>query len=137
MRDRLVHNFVCLQLFIAEENESATEVEFRKALELLSYVDQPYDLRHKIWCAIIRRDNWTDYDTNNAVDYIHKLLFYKVIELSQLMGQEGENVLPPMEDFLDSAELGDLPQQKPFQYLLKLTYEYVGDMFKPAEDMEL
>ncbi|XP_017856219.1 PREDICTED: nuclear pore complex protein Nup133 [Drosophila arizonae] len=126
-----------INLFIAEENESATEVEFRKALELLSYVDQPYDLRHKIWCAIIRRDNWTDYDTNNAVDYIHKLLFYKVIELSQLMGQEGENVLPPMEDFLDSAELGDLPQQKPFQYLLKLTYEYVGDMFKPAEDMEL
>lgn len=126
-----------INLFIAEENESATEVEFRKALELLNYVDQPYDLRHKIWCAIIRRDNWIDYDTNNAVDYIHKLLFYKVIELSQLMGQECDSVLPPMDDFLDSAELGELPQHKSFQYLLKLTYEYVGDMFKPAEDMEL
>ncbi|EDW59117.1 nuclear pore complex protein Nup133 [Drosophila virilis] len=126
-----------INLFIAEENESATEVEFRKALELLSYVDQPYDLRHKIWCAIIRRDNWTDYDTNNALDYIHKLLFYKVIELSQLMGQECDSVLPPMEDFLDSAELGELPQKKSFQYLLKLAYEYVGDMFKHTEDMDL
>jgi len=106
-------------------------------LELLSYVEQPYDMRHKIWCAAIKRDNWTDYDPNNAVHYMQKLLFYKIIEISQLMGNDSENVLPPMEDFLESVELGDLPQQKPFQYLLKLTYEYVADMFKQPDDMEL
>jgi len=106
-------------------------------LELLSYVEQPYDMRHKIWCAAIKRDNWTDYDPNNAVHYMQKLLFYKIIEISHLMGNDSENVLPPMEDFLESVELGDLPQQKPFQYLLKLTYEYVADMFKQPDDMEL
>jgi len=68
---------------------------------------------------------------------MQKLLFYKIIEISQLMGNDSENVLPPMEDFLESVELGDLPQQKPFQYLLKLTYEYVADMFKQPDDMEL
>nr|ABL84948.1 Nup133 [Drosophila simulans] len=126
-----------ISLNIAEENETASETEFRKALELLSYVEQPYDMRHKIWCAAIKRDNWTDYDPNNAVHYMQKLLFYKIIEISQLMGNDSENVLPPMEDFLESVELGDLPQQKPFQYLLKLTYEYVADMFKQPDDMEL
>jgi len=94
-------------------------------------------MRHKIWCAAIKRDNWTDYDPNNGVDYMQKLLFFKIIEISQLMGHESENFLPPMEDFLESVELGDLPQQKPFQYLLKLTYEYVADMFRQPEDMEV
>lgn len=112
-------------------------MEFRKALELLAYVEHPYDMKHKIWCAAIKRDNWTDYDANNGVDYMHKLLFFKIIEISQLMGQEAETCLPPMEDFLESSELGELPQQKPFQYLLKLTYEYVADMFKQPDDMEL
>ncbi|XP_016961291.1 nuclear pore complex protein Nup133 [Drosophila biarmipes] len=126
-----------INLNIAEENDTASETEFRKALELLSYVEQPYDMRHKIWCAAIKRDNWTDYDPNNGVDYMQKLLFFKIIEISQLMGQESENFLPPMEDFLESVELGDLPQQKPFQYLLKLTYEYVADMFRQPEDMEV
>lgn len=106
-------------------------------MELISYVDQPYDVRHKVWCAAIRRDNWIDYDTNNAVEYIQKLLFFKIIEICQLMGQELDNFLPPMEDFLDSIELGELPQEKSFQYLLKLTYEYVGDLFKQHEDMDL
>ncbi|KAH8278396.1 hypothetical protein KR018_002289 [Drosophila ironensis] len=125
-----------INMFIAEENDTATESEFRKALELLSYVDQPYDLRHKIWCAAIKRDNWTDYDPNNAVEYMHRLLLFKIIEISQLMGQDTDCFLPPMEDFLESVELGELPLQKPFQYLLKLTYEYVADLFRPTDHME-
>ncbi|XP_022210631.2 nuclear pore complex protein Nup133 [Drosophila obscura] len=126
-----------IDLYIAEENESATEVEFGKALELLSFVEQPYDLRHKIWCAAIRRDNWIDYDPNNAVEYMQKLMFFKIIEISELMGQENDNFLPPMEEFLESTELDDMPQNKSFQYLLKLTYEYVADMFKQPDDMEV
>ncbi|XP_017149323.1 nuclear pore complex protein Nup133-like isoform X2 [Drosophila miranda] len=126
-----------IDLYIADENDSATEVEFGKSLELLSFVEQPYDLRHKIWCAAIRRDNWVDYDHNNSVEYMQTLLFYKIIEISELMGKEGDNVLPPMEEFLESTELDDLPQNKSFQYLLKLTYEYVADMFKPPPDMEV
>ncbi|ALC47782.1 Nup133 [Drosophila busckii] len=125
-----------INLYIAEENDTATELDFRKALELLAYVEQSYDLRHKIWCAAIRRDNWTDYNTNNATDYIQKLMFFKLIEISMIMGQELDSILPPMDDFLDSMELGDLPQQHEFQYLLRLAYEYVADLFKPSDDME-
>ena len=75
-----------LKLFIAEENETANEFDFRKALELLNYLEDPFEARHKIWCAAILRDNWSQYDTNTAVDYIQNLLFFKLIELCHLMG---------------------------------------------------
>ncbi|XP_030369788.1 nuclear pore complex protein Nup133 [Scaptodrosophila lebanonensis] len=127
-----------INLYITEENETANEFDFRKALELLNFVDQPYDMRHKVWCAAIKRDNWSDYDPNNAVDYMQQLLFFKVIKVSKSLGQDSDSFLPPIEDFLDSSELGNLPQQKSFQYLLKLTYEYVADLFKqPDESMEM
>ncbi|EDW30446.1 GL18034 [Drosophila persimilis] len=125
-----------IDLYIADENKSATDVEFGKALELLSFVEQPYDLRHKIWCAAIRRDNWI-YDPNNAVECMQKLLFFKIIAISQVKGQEGNNFLPPMEEFLESTELDDLPQNKSFQNLLKLTYEYMADRFKQPQDMKV
>lgn len=76
-----------LQLYIAEENEAANEFDFRKALELLNYMEEPYEIRHKIWCAAILRDNWTNYDTNHAIAYLQNLLFVKLIELCHLMGK--------------------------------------------------
>lgn len=72
---------------ISEENESVNEFEFRKALELLNYIDEPYEVRHRIWSAAILRDNWTAYDTNNAVDYLQNLLFFKLVEVCHLMGE--------------------------------------------------
>ncbi|XP_036324275.1 nuclear pore complex protein Nup133 [Rhagoletis pomonella] len=126
-----------INLFISEENETANEFDFRKALELLNYLDEPYDVRHKIWCASILRDNWTAYDTNNAVDYLQNLLFFKLVEVCHLMDGDCETFLPPMDDFLNSHELGDLVHNTSFQYLFKLTYEYISDAFKKPAGMEL
>lgn len=38
---------------------------------------------------------------------------------------ELEEILPPMEDFLEAPELSTLTGQKSFQYLFKLGYEYI------------
>lgn len=147
--------FSTLKLFIAEEHDTATELDFRKALELLNYLEDPFEARHKIWCAAILRDNWIQYDTNSAVDYIQNLLFFKLIELCYLMGKtqnistrlcfiklllnftdgDFETFLPPMEEFLNSSDLEDLVNNKSFQYLLKLTYEYINDSYKKSDDM--
>ncbi|XP_067617960.1 nuclear pore complex protein Nup133 [Eurosta solidaginis] len=124
-----------INLLISEENETANEFDFRKALELLNFLDEPYDVRHKIWCASILRDNWTAYDTNNAVDYLQNLLFFKLVEVCHLMDGDCETFLPPMEDFLNSSELGDLVHNTSFQYLFKLTYEYISDAFKKPVDI--
>lgn len=77
---------IFFQLLITEENEAANEFDFRKALELLNYMEEPFDTRHRIWCAAILRDNWTDYDTDTALNYLQNLLFFKLIELCHLMG---------------------------------------------------
>ncbi|XP_037820765.1 nuclear pore complex protein Nup133 [Lucilia sericata] len=124
-----------INLFIAEENETATEFDFRKALELLNYLEDPFEARHKIWCAAILRDNWVEYDTNSAVDYIQNLLFFKLIELCHLMDGDFESFLPPMEEFISSTDLEDLVSNKSFQYLLKLTYEYINDAYKKSDEM--
>ncbi|XP_061388320.1 nuclear pore complex protein Nup133 [Musca vetustissima] len=126
-----------INLFIADEHDAATEFDFRKALELLNYLEDPFEARHKIWCSAILRDNWTQYDTNTAIDYIQNLMFFKLIELCHLMDGDFETFLPPMEEFLNSSDLEELVNNKSFQYLLKLTYEYVNDTFKnkKADDM--
>lgn len=37
-----------------------------------------------------------------------------------------------MDDFLNSSDLGDLINNKSFQYLLKLIYEYISDAYNSA-----
>lgn len=111
-----------LQLLISEENEKATEDDFRRALELLHYVEDPLDSRIQIWCAAILRDSWTTFDMNSPNQTIERMLFFKLIECCYLL--DGHlNELLPIQTFLTAPELGDLVADKSFQYLLKLGYE--------------
>ncbi|KAL9894750.1 LOW QUALITY PROTEIN: nuclear pore complex protein Nup133 [Glossina fuscipes fuscipes] len=122
-----------INLLVAEEHKNANELDFRKALELLNYLDDPFEARHKVWCAAILRNNWTEYDVDNALDYIQTLLFFKLIELCHLIDGDCESFLPLMDEFLNSTDLGDLVNNKSFQYLLKLIYEYIHDTYKNSE----
>lgn len=55
--------------------------------------------------------------------------------LSNISDGDFETFLPPMEEFLNSSDLEDLVNNKSFQYLLKLTYEYINDSYKKSDDM--
>ncbi|XP_055904210.1 nuclear pore complex protein Nup133 [Eupeodes corollae] len=125
-----------INLFISEENETATEFDFRKAIELLNYVDDPCDVRHKIWCAAILRDSWTHYDMNSALDYLQNTIFFKLIEVCYLMDGDFDEFLPSIDEFLNSSDLGSLTQDKSFQYLIKLAYEHITDSFQKGMDQE-
>jgi nuclear pore complex protein Nup133 len=78
-----------IALYVSPENAEATEVEFRKALELLSYVDPEDvdDVKHKIWCAAILRDTWSDYNADAASDVMQDMLFFKLIDLCHFLGE--------------------------------------------------
>ncbi|XP_053688434.1 nuclear pore complex protein Nup133 isoform X2 [Sabethes cyaneus] len=119
-----------VDLFIADEYNKSSEAEFRKALELLDFVEEPMEVRHKIWCAAILRDNWEDYNRNAPLDTMQNMMFFRLIDLCYILDGELENFLPPVESFLTATELGELVESKSFQYLIKLGYEHIYDSYK-------
>jgi nuclear pore complex protein Nup133 len=119
-----------IELYISEEYTTASEVEFRKALELLTYVDNSLEYRNKIWSASIKRDNWLNVNMDAPLDKINETLFYKLVELCFMLDGGINSVLPPIDVFLTSPELVEMLSNKSFQYLLKLAYEHIRESFK-------
>lgn len=118
-----------IELYISEEYTKATEVEFRKALELLAYVGDGLEYRNKIWCAAVKRDDWLNVNMEAPLDKINETLFYKLVELCYMLDGDLENI-PPVDTFLTSPDFGSLVHDKTFQYLLKLGYEHIQATFK-------
>ncbi|XP_001847396.2 nuclear pore complex protein Nup133 [Culex quinquefasciatus] len=119
-----------VDLYIADEYSKSSETEFRKALELLDFVEEPMEVRHKIWCAAILRDSWDNYNPNAPLDTMQGMMFFRLIDLCYILDGELENFLPAVENFLGASELGDLVESKSFQYLIKLGYEHIYDSYK-------
>ncbi|XP_055536307.1 nuclear pore complex protein Nup133 [Wyeomyia smithii] len=119
-----------VDLFIADEYNKSSEAEFRKALELLDFVEEPMEVRHKIWCAAIMRDSWDSYNRNAPLDTMQNMMFFRLIDLCFILDGELENFLPPVESFLTAPELGELAESKSFQYLIKLGYEHIYDSYR-------
>ncbi|KAL0269100.1 UNVERIFIED_CONTAM: hypothetical protein PYX00_006935 [Menopon gallinae] len=116
-----------IKLYICEENEYATEVDFKKALDLLDYVEDDLErneLRHSIWCQAILRDSWTEIDSDSPSENILNLLFFKLADIVEFMGGSPEEFLPPLEYILQAPELGALKEDRHFQYLIRVGYEH-------------
>ncbi|XP_059618907.1 nuclear pore complex protein Nup133 [Phlebotomus argentipes] len=122
-----------INLYISEENEGATEYDFRKALEMLQFVEDNQTVRHKIWCAAILRDSWTNYDMNDPLNDMQDMMFFKLIDCCHLRDENLEDVLPSIREFLHSPELGPLTDNKSFQYLLQFGYEHINRAYKKSD----
>ncbi|CRL07223.1 CLUMA_CG020204, isoform A [Clunio marinus] len=118
-----------IELHISREYKNATEIEFRKAFELLAYVDDSLEYRNKIWSEAIERDDWLKIDIEAPLDRIVETLFFKLVELCYMLDGEIENTLPPIDIFTTSPELNHWNNKK-FQFLIKLAYEHIRDTFK-------
>lgn len=117
-----------VKLYICDENSTATEYDFKKALDLLSYIEDEFErdeLRHKIWCQAVLRDTWTDTDPNSPLEVIQGMTFFRLADLVAFMGSSPDEVLPPLERMLEAQELGNLKDNNNFQYLLKMGYEHM------------
>jgi nuclear pore complex protein Nup133 len=119
-----------IELYISEDYTTSTEIEFRKALELLSYVEDTIDYRNKIWCAAIKKDNWLNMNTDSPMDKIIDTIFYKLVDLCYVLDSDLSMFVPPIDTFLTSMELQDFLSDKTFVYLMKLTYEHIHETLK-------
>ncbi|ESO92060.1 hypothetical protein LOTGIDRAFT_233315 [Lottia gigantea] len=120
-----------IELYISEINAVATEYEFKKALDLLQYLDQEDDdidineLRLHIWSKAVLRDNWKDNKASDPLDTIKDTIFFKTVDLAYNEGLDLTEYLPSVEEILQSEELGDLRNHPNFQFLIKAGYEHL------------
>lgn len=117
-----------IQLLICNENQSADEYTFKKALDLLKYEEnQKSELRLKIWCQAILRDTWLEADADIPLNVVQKTVFYKLVALIVFMditGQSLKELVPSKDRLLDAIELEKLPDYESFKYLISIAYEH-------------
>ncbi|XP_063831713.1 nuclear pore complex protein Nup133 [Ostrinia nubilalis] len=115
-----------IQMYIDAEGQNLTEYDYKKALDLTDYVpdiERRDDLRMKVWCASIVRDDWAACRVEAPADELQRRLFFRLIDLVHLMGGEVELVLPGAEELLAAPALSALAQDARFGYILKYGYE--------------
>ncbi|KAK8723506.1 hypothetical protein OTU49_011745, partial [Cherax quadricarinatus] len=119
-----------VHLYTSEENFYANEFDFKKALDLLSFVplEEVYELKRDIWVRAVLRNSWQHMDTDNPLDAISDTVLFKTIELAFTQGSDMQELLIPAEDLLSSDKLGDLKEDSTFKFLVNAGYEKIHQL---------
>jgi nuclear pore complex protein Nup133 len=67
----------------------SNEYDFKKALDLLEYIDQEDEkmfLKLRIWARAARNDKWDTVSTNPE-QQVQETIFFKLMDLIHLMGK--------------------------------------------------
>ncbi|KAG6799905.1 nuclear pore complex protein [Apis mellifera caucasica] len=115
-----------ITLYTSDDNIEANEYDFKKALDLLKYMeqeDEKVSLKLQIWARAAKRDQW-DTIGKNPEQQVQETIFFKLMDLAHFMGGEVNEFLPPVDMLLVEPELGNLAASSNFQFLIKFVYEY-------------
>ena len=91
--------FYFLQLYISDDNLCANEFDFKKALDLLFWIDDPteqQELKRIIWIKSILRNSWMHLDTDNPVQTLSDTTFFRTVELAFTQGRSTFICLSPL-----------------------------------------
>ncbi|CAG9859414.1 unnamed protein product [Phyllotreta striolata] len=129
VRPRVIEPHDLISLHVCEEYSDATELEFKKALDILNFVDDE-DLKEKlhlkIWRKAILRDSWNFTNLDSPLEVLNMTLFFKIVDLLLDIGVSPQILLPPMNVLLEDPELQELQDNPNFLFLIKTAYEYVN-----------
>uniref|UniRef100_S4P3V8 Nuclear pore complex protein Nup133 n=5 Tax=Pararge aegeria TaxID=116150 RepID=S4P3V8_9NEOP len=115
-------------MYIDSASRSLTEYDYKKALDLTDFVqdmERRDELRLRVWCACIRRDDWSTCRVDAPADEMQDKMFFRLLDLVHLMGGDLELLLPPVEDILTAPELAELVSDPRFHFIIKYGYECV------------
>lgn len=90
LRPRVLTPKELINLYICHEYSDATELEFKKALDILTFVNEEElreELHLKIWRSAILRDSWNFTNLDSPLEVLQVTLFFKLIELSMVLGK--------------------------------------------------
>ncbi|KAK6998131.1 nuclear pore complex protein Nup133 [Biomphalaria glabrata] len=117
-----------IQLYVSEHNSNASELDVKKALDLLHHVDQndeSYEqLKSHIWCRAILMDSWDETDVTDPIEVNKDKIFFRTLDLVYLDG-ELDLFKPDLETLLSSSELAHLKRQPNFVFLMRAGYEHI------------
>ncbi|XP_008583003.1 PREDICTED: nuclear pore complex protein Nup133 [Galeopterus variegatus] len=119
-----------ISLYICEENRRANEYDFKKALDLLEYIDEEEDinindLKLEILCKALQRDNWSSSGgKDDPIEVSKDSIFVKILQKLVKDGIQLSGYLPEVKDLLQADQLGSLKSNPYFEFVLKANYEY-------------
>ncbi|KAH0519864.1 Nuclear pore complex protein Nup133 [Microtus ochrogaster] len=119
-----------ISLYICEENRRANEYDFKKALDLLEYIDEEEDvsideLKLEILCRALQRDDWSSSDgKDDPIEVSKDSVFVKILQKLIKDGIQLSEYLPEVKDLLQAEQLGNLKSNPYFEFVLKANYEY-------------
>ncbi|XP_063058946.1 nuclear pore complex protein Nup133 [Engraulis encrasicolus] len=122
------HNLI--NLYICDDNRRANEYDFKKALDLLDYIDEEdavdlEALKCEILCKALKRDNWSSADGNdNPVEAAKDSIFIRIIEKLIQDGVSLQTYLPDVKDLLQLEEMEGLRAKPTFEFVLRANYEH-------------
>uniref|UniRef100_A0A671TPE8 Nuclear pore complex protein Nup133 n=1 Tax=Sparus aurata TaxID=8175 RepID=A0A671TPE8_SPAAU len=121
------HNLI--QLYICDDNRRANEYDFKKALDLLEYVDEEDDvdidaLKCEIFGKALRRDDWSSADgSDDPLEAAKDSTFVKIL-LKLIQEVSLQTYLPDVKELLDLDELSSLKSKPCFEFVLRANYEH-------------
>uniref|UniRef100_A0A8C2KYT7 Nucleoporin 133 n=1 Tax=Cyprinus carpio TaxID=7962 RepID=A0A8C2KYT7_CYPCA len=122
-----------IELYICNENRGANEYDFKKALDLLEYLEEEDAvdtdaLKREIFSKALKKDwkeSWASSDDND--DPLEAARDSTFIRILQKLIQEGvslQSYLPDVKDLLQEDELESLKSKPYFEFLLRANYEH-------------
>ncbi|XP_068795142.1 nuclear pore complex protein Nup133 isoform X1 [Struthio camelus] len=118
-----------IDMYICDENRRANEYDFKKALDLLEYIDEEEevdvnDLKLKILCKALQRDGWSNSEgKDDPIEASKDSIFVKILQKLLKEGVQLSEYLPEVKDLLQADELGNLKSNPYFEFVLKANYE--------------
>ncbi|KAK2909323.1 hypothetical protein Q8A67_005160 [Cirrhinus molitorella] len=122
-----------IELYICNENRGANEYDFKKALDLLEYLEEEDavdvdSLKREIFSKALKKDwkeSWSSSDDNdNPLEAARDSTFVKILQKLIQEGVSLQSYLPDVKDLLQEDELESLKSKPYFEFLLRANYEH-------------
>ncbi|XP_031735632.1 nuclear pore complex protein Nup133 [Anarrhichthys ocellatus] len=122
------HNLI--QLYICDDNRRANEYDFKKALDLLEYIDEEEaedidSMKCEIFGKALRRDDWSSADgTDDPLEAAKDSIFVKILLKLIQEGVSLQTYLPDVKELLELDDLSGLKSKPYFEFVLRANYEH-------------
>lgn len=119
-----------IQLYVCDDNRRANEYDFKKALDLLEYIEEEdavdiEALKCEILGKALRKDDWSTGDGNDdPLEAAKDSIFVKILLKLIQEGVPLQTYLPDVKELLDLDELSALKSKPYFEFVLRANYEH-------------